>query len=252
MSLLFPAVALLATSFANGALIVNGDFSTATSSKSGTGVDTNTAEFRDVDQGWIFKGGWTIDGTTGTATKAGSNGNFAFAQINSIGSETGSSLKFQLDWVPSATATGTELNLNYQIVAWRGSSAPSADDDMFRFINGSSNGVGGLNGTVVDLLDGSSGTGNYNNADFGVFTGTAGVNTTFSTNIDLSAYLEANNDISKFQYIGVRLNMGAASASTTAVGSLVDNVSLSVVPEPSSAVLTLGGVGMLALRRRRR
>ena len=100
-------------------------------------------------------------------------------------------------------------------------------------------------GTTYNLFDGLtlpvSGTANSGDADEAVsFTGSGN----YSETIDLSGY--AISDLGNYKW----LLLGFAANATTNNTSTISNLSLTVVPEPSISLL--GGLGMLALLRRRR
>ena len=63
------------------------------------------------------------------------------------------------------------------------------------------------------------------------------------------------NDVSDFDYIGVRFWINDAVAADNAHGSTLDNVSLEAVPEPSTLIiwsLFAGLTGVYCWRRRRK
>ncbi|CAA6692394.1 MULTISPECIES: PEP-CTERM sorting domain-containing protein [unclassified Lentimonas] len=230
---------------AQAALITNGDFSDTTNSNSD--ADTNNLSVEEANNGWGWKAGWSLTSTTGVAEMSTAfNNNYSIAQINSVTSETGSSLTLGLDWTPDTGSTFTSLS--YHLVGWIGT--PTAGTDMFRFINGDSDGIQGGGATMIDLLDGTSkGTGN-STASSGTVAGTAGSTTNFSTTIDLSGYASGSS-VSDYDYIGIRFSI--MGADDTAQGSLIDNVSLVAVPEPGTYAL-IGGLfalGFVMVRRRK-
>jgi MYXO-CTERM domain-containing protein len=100
-------------------------------------------------------------------------------------------------------------------------------------------------GTTYNLFDGltlpvSGTTNSGDSAEAVSFTGSG----SYSETIDLSGY--TISDLGNYKW----LLLGFAADATTNNTSTISNLSLTVVPEPSAALL--GGLGMLALLRRRR
>lgn len=253
------ACAFISIGSAQQELLLNGDFSTATYS---TTADNNLLG-SDASNGWATKSHSAITLSGGVGTWAGSSITLlqdSLAQANAVGSATGSSLTVSFDWTPIAGSANADLN--YQLVAWKAD--PAALDistvQMIRFINSQSRGIGGTatGGTLTsfDLIAGTNGsTGNINLTELAV-SGTAGATTNYSLTYDISSYGAGFSDISDFTYVGIRFTLDGDVLGTTAMGSFLDNVSLSTpsaVPEPSSFALLggLGALGFVAMRRRR-
>ncbi len=243
------AAALLAMSLGevNAALVVNGDFS----GTEFTDNNSNNLNISMVDTGWQAKDFWTINGSQQMVHDTGDN--WSVGQLNSVTTESGSQLTFSFDWTPGPNGTEQSLDIDYQLVGWRDTSA-SGTDEAFRGMNFGGAGVNVLGGgTAVDLIDGDTTT-FVGNTNFSKVTVTSAASTTnnYSITYDLSGYGANFDDVSDYQYIGFRFNM-PANDDPNNVGATIDNVSLSAtaVPEPSSlALLGLCSVGLFLRRKR--
>lgn len=244
-------------------LLLNGDFS------ADVGVSgPNELAFENRDNGWVIKSNWDLSG--GNAVNTGSNDTMrrALAQVATISGASGSLLRLSLDWTAPATAIGDALNLTYVVVGWKslgdGGNPSATGDHFFSFINGKpSYGASGLktagadphSATFVDFVLGTGAvqTGYNTTQSFGTFTSTnAGTSQPFSSLFDLSGFGAGYNDISDYDYIGIRISTGTDGTSELISGGIIDNLSLATatIPEPSRAVLM--GLGMLGLILRRR
>ena len=144
------------------------------------------------------------------------------------------------------------LGIDYLIVGWKGvDDLAIADTDRWftgiNFISRQTRSPGGS--TKVDLLNNNDMGGGNDNASFGTLFGTAGSTVSEDLTLNLA------EDVSNYDYIGIKFSInGAADASLetlSAHGSIIDNVSLTVIPEPATLGLIASfGAGVLFIRRR--
>lgn len=251
-------VVLSAVCCSQASLIVNGDMSSTIYATGG-----NNATATDIDAGWAVKStsGISLSETPGVITWNGTTDTLiadALTQINSVSTESGSSLTLSFDW--TAVAGSTASNLKYQVVGWKATGDPElGTSTLFNNINGATVKVSGISTddsnylTAYDLLDDST-AGTTGSADFSTALcyGTAGSTASTSINIDIAGFAAGLNDVSDYDYIGVRFWIDEAVATDNANGSTLDNVSL-VVPEPATlGLLGLGGLITLLVHRMKR
>lgn len=238
---------LAAVAGVQGALIVNGDFAAE------TGIGGNDFLFSQVDGGWHSKDSAQVTGTAAVFNAIGRS----VQQVNAVTTETGSTLTLSFDWTPAAGAVGIQQNISFQLVGWTEMGTTTGDEKVFRAVNGSADvnadeadSIAGS--TVVDLVSFNSSTGRFVPSE-NIVEGTAGSTLNYSTEIDLSAFADGFNDVSDYDYIGIKFftTVDTADGGTEIAGSTLDNVTLTAIPEPSAVgMLGLGAVGLLALRRR--
>ncbi|MDZ8120502.1 hypothetical protein [Pontiella agarivorans] len=215
-----------------GDFLVDGPFSSGIT-EANTG--SNETSFDELDAGWDHKGSWDL--SNGSASNTATRSQAGLAQVVSIGSASGNVVHLSIDWMPPSDATGTQLNLTYQVIAWKKTGTPESGK-FFVGINYASPKIGTLDGTTAytDLLNGTYSTTEANQSR-GTFTGTAGLNQTFSVDLPLSSFSSGLDDISEYDYIGIRL------ATENGSGGIVDNVMLSTgidhnMPQPLTSIDT--------------
>lgn len=209
-----------------GALIVNGDMSSNSYATGG-----NHVEWVDLNAGWAVKDKDNLDFDTnpGKITWAGPDYNLltdALAQVNQVTTEVGSSLTLEFEWIAASGASSTNVSIEYQVIGWKESGSP-ASGYFFKDINGEDRTVDNLDGTAswIDLLDGSVSS-SEGNASHETFDGVAGSNMSASITIDLSNYGPGFNDVSDYDYIGIRFWIAGENGDLSAIGSTLDNVQL--------------------------
>ncbi len=229
----------------SGNLMLNSDFSTDNTGGSGDAQ----IEYNALDLGWRFGlNSWFVDGT-GAAVSG--NTERGLGQVVSVGSETGADFTFSFDWTPGSGAAANELNLRYLVVGWDETGSPIAGNDFFA--NHNNNNLEGValietldnKATAVNLLTGTTYTGGGAHGA-GVETtaaGSAGLTLNYSTTFTLSGTF---NDISELDYVGVLFYQDDAE-----LGSTLDNVSLTVIPEPATlGLFAISGGALLFFRRK--
>lgn len=232
-------------------LILNGDFSSAA-------TEDFQIELNDADQGWrtdVAGGGWD----TGAGAAVARVLEEGIGQVVSVGAASGDQVTLSFDWTVAAGASASELNLGFYFLAWDVVGSPVVAADFFGNNNASAlegrHMVETLTGTAVALdiaantlypaVVGANG-GAYGAGTQQEVLGTIGVTANFSETytINNSSY----GDIGDFDYIGVMFFQPQDSQA----GSTLDNVSVTVIPEPATfGLLAIFGGALLALRRRR-
>lgn len=231
----------------HGELVVNGNMSSNYYATGG-----NDAQFQDLDQGWTVKSQTSIDLSVnpGKMTWNGSATTLpdSLVQVNSVSDETGDMLVLSFDWAPAAGSA--HPTLDYNLVGWKVTGSPVAENDFFNFINGGGNSASGLDGNAdaVDLLTGGNmGSGN-SDMTVGSVTGTAGSTTNYTVSIDMSGWEAGLNDVSDYDYIGIRFKIPGDHTDLTAINSTLDNVSLvAEVPVGEPLDLTPGHTGVVTV-----
>lgn len=216
---------LLFAFVSRGALVVNGDMSFNSYATGG-----NNAKFQDLDQGWAVKAQSSLDlsANPGKMTWDGGATTLpdSLAQINSVSNETGNTLVFSFEWTPAAGSA--HPTLDYNLVGWKVTGSPASSNDFFNAINGGGNSASGLDGhaDAIDLRTGTNlGSGN-NDMSVGSVTGTAGSTTNYTVSIDMRDWAAGLNNITNYDYVGVRFKIPGDHTDLSAVGSTLDNVEL--------------------------
>lgn len=206
----------------------------------------NTYTF-DMTDTWQSKSGWVVNESNGFDNLGGNNSYAGIANVISL-SASGTEVELSFDWTP---VTGGALDVAYQLVAWN-ETGTIVDGNYFETFNWNGRKVGNLNGQA-DFLVFNSGTvsadGGVNQSQT-VVSGTADTTTSYSTTFNLNDWvLDADHDnLDDYEYIGIRIAM---SADDLAGGATLNNIDLSVIPEPATiGMLILGATGLLTLRRR--
>ncbi|QBG46447.1 hypothetical protein EGM51_03185 [Verrucomicrobia bacterium S94] len=216
---------------AHGNFMIDGSFVNGTEANTGN----NETAFEELDAGWDHKGSWDLSNGNASNTTTRSEG--GLTQVISVGSATGNVIQFSVNWMPPAGASGTQLNLTYQIIGWKKTDTPESGK-FFVGLNYASRKIGTLNGTAghTDFLTGNYSTSEVNQSH-GTFTGTAALMQTFSSDLPLSGFGSGLDDISEYDYIGIRL------ATEDGSGGIVDQAVLSAgnnpdTPQPLTSIDT--------------
>ncbi|MEP2777534.1 MAG: PEP-CTERM sorting domain-containing protein [Luteolibacter sp.] len=242
-----------AAPFASATTIINDDFSTNT-------ANTTNARLRVLHtaNNWV-KGTsslWTVNTVTGVLTNPGTT----------AGDPAEGGLLRVFDVAAASLADFTQLTFSFDYTVGTGSTLFFHAIGLY---NGTTTGSAQLhnftqNGNIQSQYDNGAPDGDYtgmnlkngaaspSGAGTGAWSFAAGTSGTFTQTIDLSLPAYAGiTDINDFQYI----TMGWASDVTdnTGAGAItIDNFKFTgVVPEPTTPAMILGGLGMLALIRRR-
>lgn len=214
-----------------------------------TTTGTNHGEYGHLDTGWSSKNNksWEVDSSGAGAIRKANKG--SLYQLDSVGAHTGDDFTLCFDWTAAAGATGQDLLLSYSVVAWDDGGAPAAADEMFRFVNGSgSTGSAGVSagGSGIDLLTGSTFSGNTTANQINTATGTAGSLTTVQIGLNFGGL-----QIENYDFIGIRFDTDEGFGVDGIIGGATIKDNSAAVPEPSSSgLIGLGIIALFGLRRR--
>ena len=220
-------VGLTLTATANAGLITNGDFSTAPQTITGSEIAFPNWVTAGV---WgMADGMWTYDGTNEELDYSGSNGGGAILHWfeDNKASKGPATLSFDLN------SGGDPLGVF--VVGWNdGDGAPSGDPDNFNFPHSDEFSEGGS----VDLLDEGANEIDHSKSN-GIYVSVSTTGGYDTVELDLDFGTSGYDNVALWMY-------GARGGSMS-----IDNVDITLVPEPATlALLGLGGALMLGRRRR--
>lgn len=245
-------------------------------------LNSHTANL--TDTGWGAKTFWKAGPTAGTLeTQALSWGpgarSFGVVQTLSVGANTGNALRLSFDWTSSATATNPASKiLTYQLFGFdTGGTVVNGSEVLAHGLNFFGTTVGTVASTTLpagsvtyDFIGGSWGTTNGGSGGLFIHPGsgqgyasapnvvTANFGDTVSVDQTFSVLLNGQTDLADYDYIGVRFIVGDNNNNITATngdlnngGALIENISLTAIPEPATLglIASFGGA-VLFIRRR--